>query len=167
MLSCEFFEILRTTFLQNTSGWLFLTKLHDPKRRKIRLPCFELRWLLNGMNMPWHSVFSFLFFLFRNNVIREQLDENDFRRWYSFFFLKVSFWKYLITVMFKVLYQQSRVNLTTAFERHLTTEYFMDIRVKLAPRHLTYYCILLFSQTSLKYFHEILVPVNGKNFWWR
>ena len=34
----------------------------------MRLPCFELRWLLNGMNMPWHSVFSFLFFLFRNNV---------------------------------------------------------------------------------------------------
>ena len=144
MLSCEFFEILRTTFLQNTSGWLFLTKLHDPKRRKIRLPCFELRWLLNGMNMPWHSVFSFLFFLFRNNVIREQLDENDFRRWYSFFFLKVSFWKYLITVMFKVLYQQSRVNLTTAFERHLTTEYFMNIGVELAPRHLSYYCMLLF-----------------------
>ena len=37
------------------------------------------------MNMPWHSVFSFLFFLFRNNVIREQLDENDFRRCYVFF----------------------------------------------------------------------------------
>ena len=143
MLSCEFFEILRTTFLQNTSGWLFLTKLHDPKRRKIRLPCFELRWLLNGMNMPWHSVFSFLFFLFRNNVIREQLDENDFRRCYVFF-PKVLFRKYLITAMFKVLYQQSRVNLTTAFERHLTTEYFMDIGVKLAPRHLTYYCMLLF-----------------------
>ena len=151
MLSCEFFEILRTTFLQNTSGWLFLTKLHDPKRRKIRLPCFELRWLLNGMNMPWHSVFSFLFFLFRNNVIREQLDENDFRRWYSFFFLKVSFWKYLITVMFKVLYQQSRVNLTTAFERHLTTEYFMDIRVKLAPRYLTYYCMLLFLSSKTNF----------------
>ena len=35
-------------------------------------------------------------------------------------------------------------NLTTAFERHLTTEYFMDIGVDLAPRHLTYYSMLLF-----------------------
>ena len=63
-------QFLRTPFLQNTSGWLFLIKLHDPKRRKIRLHCFKLRWL-NGMNMPWHSVFSFLFFLFGSNVIRE------------------------------------------------------------------------------------------------
>ena len=138
----NFAKFLRTPSLQSTSGWLLLTKLHDPNRRKMKLPCFELRWLLNGMNMPWHSVFSFLFFLFRNNVIREQLDENDFRRYV--FFPKVSFRKYLITAMFKVLYQQSRVNLTTAFERHLTTEYFMDIGVKLAPRHLTYYCTLLF-----------------------
>ena len=64
----KFAKFRRTPFLQNTSGWLLLTKLHDPNRRKIRLPCFELRWLLNGMNMPRHSVFSFLFFLFRNNV---------------------------------------------------------------------------------------------------
>ena len=35
-------------------------------------------------------------------------------------------------------------NLTTAFERHLTTEYFMDIGVDLAPRHLAYYSMLLF-----------------------
>ena len=57
---------------------------------------------------------------------------------------KVSFRKCLITAMFKVLYQQSRVNLTTAFERHLATEYCMDIGIKLEPRHLTYYCVLLF-----------------------
>ena len=81
----NFAKFLRTPFLQNTSGWLLLTKLHDPNRRKMKLPCFEVRWLLNGLNMPWHSVFSFLFLLFRNNVIREQLDENDFRRCYVFF----------------------------------------------------------------------------------
>ena len=142
VFSCECCEISKSTFFTEHLWMLLLTKLHDPNRRKMRLPCFELRWLLNGMNMPWHSVFSFLFFLFRNNVIREQLDENDFRRYV--FFPKVSFRKYLITAMFKVLYRQSRVNLTTAFERHLTTEYFMDIGVKLAPRHLTYYCVLLF-----------------------
>ena len=129
-------QFLRTPFLQNTSGWLLLIKLHDPKRRKIRLHCFKLRWL-NGMNMPWHSVFSFLFFLFGNNVIREFF-------FVLFFFPKVSFRKYLVTAMFKVLYQQSRVNLTAAFERHLTTEYFMHIGVKLSPSHLTYYCMLFF-----------------------
>ena len=79
VFSSEFCEICK-----NTSGWLLLTKLHDPNRRKIRLPCFELRWRLNGKNMPWQSVYSFSFLLFRNNVIREQLDENDFRR-YVFF----------------------------------------------------------------------------------
>ena len=70
------------------------------------------------------------------------MDENDFFRYV--FFPKVSFRKYLITAMFKVIYQQSRVNLTTAFEIHLITEYFIDVGVKLAPRHLTYYCMLLF-----------------------
>ena len=120
----NFAKFLRTPFLQNTSGWLLLTKLHDPNRRKMKPLCFY-------------------FFLFRSSVIREQLDENDFRRCYVFY-PKVSFQKYLITAMLKVPYQQSQVNLTTAFERHLTTEYFMDIGVKLAPRHLTYYCMLLF-----------------------
>ena len=61
-----------------------------------------------------------------------------------FFFPEVSFRKYLITALFQVLFQQLRGNLTTAFERHLITEYFVDIGVKLAPRHLTYYCMLLF-----------------------
>ena len=60
-----------------------------------------------------------------------------------FFFRKVSFRKYLITAMFKALYQQLRGNVT-AFERHLATEYFMDIGVEVAPRHLTCYCIHLF-----------------------
>ena len=60
------------------------------------------------------------------------------------FFSPKVFEKYLMTAMFKVLYQQLRGNLTTAFVRHLITEYFMDIGVKLAPRHLTYYCMLLF-----------------------
>ena len=79
----NFAKFLRTPLLQNTSGWLLLTKLHDPNRRKMRFPCFELRWLLNGMNMSWHSVFSFLFFLYKNNVMREQLDENGFCRTWS------------------------------------------------------------------------------------
>ena len=50
-------------------------------------------------------------------------------------------------------YQQSRTNLTAAFERHLTTKYFMDIGVKLAPRYLTYYWMLLFlaNKPSFKF----------------
>ena len=49
-----------------------------------------------------------------------------------------------MTAMFKDLYQQLRGTLTTAFERHLTTEDFTDMDVKPAPRRLTYYCMLLF-----------------------
>ena len=89
--------------------------------------------------------------MFRNNVIREQLGQNNFRRCYVFFLSKVSFRKYLITTMFKVLYQQLRSTLTTAFERHLTTEDFMDIGVNLAPRHLTYYGMLLFLSNKLSF----------------
>ena len=59
------------------------------------------------------------------------------------FFLKVSFRKYLIKAMFKLLYPQLRDTLTAAFERHLTTEYFTDIGVKLARSDLLYYCMLL------------------------
>ena len=78
------FEFLRAPFLQNAPGWLLLTKLHDPNRRKIRLSCFEFRWFLNGMNMPWHCMFSFLFFCLERALIRKQLDENDFRRYIVF-----------------------------------------------------------------------------------
>ena len=81
----NFAKFLRTPLLQNTCGWLLLTKLHDPNGGKMRLPCFELRWLFNSMDKSWHSVFSFLFFLFRNTVIREQLDEDNFCRCYVFF----------------------------------------------------------------------------------
>ena len=37
-----------------------------------------------------------------------------------------------------------RGTLTTAFERHFTIEDFTVMDVKHAPRHLTYYCMLLF-----------------------
>ena len=98
----NFAKFLRTPLLQNTSGWLLLTKIHDPNRRKMRLPCFELRWLLNGMNMSWHFVFSFLFFLFRKNVIREQLDEDDFRRcvFFSRKYYSESTWSQLCSKVF-------------------------------------------------------------------
>ena len=49
------------------------------------------------MNMPWHSVFSFLIFLFGNNIIRDNIDEkqHNFMKMNSvavmLFFWKISF----------------------------------------------------------------------------
>ena len=57
------------------------------------------------------------------------------------FFSKAPFRKYLITALFGVLSQP--LHLDTAFERHLTIEDFTDMGAKPAPRHLTYYCMLL------------------------
>ena len=44
----------------------YSTRLHDPNKRKVGLPCFDWTWLLNGLKMPWYSVFLFLllFFIF-------------------------------------------------------------------------------------------------------
>ena len=103
--------------------------------------------------MIWrcHSIPSFHFyFLFRNNGNREQLDENDFRRCYSDFFSKMSFWKYFITAMFKVFSQQLRGTLTTAFERGFTIEDFTDM-----DQHSCWACsktfgLLLYTSLSLK-----------------
>ena len=63
------------------------------------------------------------------------------------FVSKVSFRKYLITAMFKVLSQQLQDTLTMTYERHPPVEDFTDmdqrIGVEPAPRHLTY-CSMLF-----------------------
>ena len=100
--------------------------------------------------MIWrcHSIPSFHFyFLFRNNGNREQMDENDFRRCYSDFFSKMSFWKYFITAMFKVFLNSYEA----PWQRHLKEALqlkilrtWINIAVEAAARHLVYYCILLF-----------------------
>ena len=87
------------------------------------------------MNMPWYSLFSFSCFLFRNNVIREHFDENNFRRCYGFFIPKVLDHSYV------------HCSLPTN-TRHLTIEDFMDMCVKPAQRHLTYYLCFFFPKTS-------------------
>ena len=38
------------------------------KREKMGLPCFELRWLLNDMKVPWYPIFSFLVFCLKTAV---------------------------------------------------------------------------------------------------
>ena len=156
----NFAKFLRTPFLQNTSGWLLLTKLHDPNRRKMRLPCFELRWLLNGMNIPWHSVFLFFFiflflFLFRNNVIRDQLDVNDFSCCYVFL-PESTIPKVLDHSYVQISLSTITSQLDNSIWKTPYTEYFMDIGVKLALSHLTYYCMLPFSQTSLVFKFNLL-----------
>ena len=109
----------------------------------------------------WHHFPCFHFyFLFRNNVKREQLDENNFHHCYGNFFSKVSFWKY------KVLSQRLRGILATAFERHVTVEDFTDMdqyrcracsSKNTAIRHLTYYCSFSFFHTSLVYKYNVVL----------
>ena len=91
------------------------------------------------MNMPWDSVFSFLLL-----CLETTLEESNWVKTTSlavmFLFFESTISKVLgcskmFTTMFKVLYQQLRSTLTAAFERHLTTEDFIDIGVKPAPRH--------------------------------
>ena len=57
--------------------------------------------------MIWtcHAILCFYFIFMFRNVVREQLGQNNFSGCYVFF-SKVTFRKYLITTMFKVLYQQ-------------------------------------------------------------
>ena len=88
--------------------------------------------------------------LFRNNVIRKQWVENDLRRCNDNFFSKVSFWKYLITAMSKVLSQQLRGTLTTAFERHLTIENFTDMDPCKCQPCTKSFDLLLYASLSLK-----------------
>ena len=59
-----------------------------------------------------------LFFLFRTHGKKEHLDENEV-------FWKCYYESYLISAMFKVLYQHLQGKLTTAFERHLEVEDFI------------------------------------------
>ena len=100
--------------------------------------------------MIWRSYgipcFNFNF-LFGNNGKREQLNENDVRHSYGIFFFENVILKH------KVLSQRLRGTLTTAFEKHLTVEHFTNLNQhtcracsseNISPRHLTYYCMLLF-----------------------
>ena len=65
-------------------------------------------------------------------------------------FSKVSFRKYLITVMFKVFPQQLQGTLTRAFERHLTNEGFKDIDQHRCQACTNTFDLLLYASFSLK-----------------
>ena len=66
------------------------------------------------------------------------------------FLWKVSFQKYLITAMFKVLSQQLRGTLTMEFERHLTIEDFTDMDQHRCRACITTFSLLLYASLSLK-----------------
>ena len=66
------------------------------------------------------------------------------------FLWKVSFQKYLITAMFKVLSQQLRGTLTMEFERHLTIEDFTDMDQHRCRACITTFGLLLYAFLSLK-----------------
>ena len=104
---------------------------------------FWMTWTCHGI-----PCFHFHFFSLETTLLESTWMKTTSVAVMVFFSSKMSFRKYLITAMFKVFYQQLRSILTTAFERHLTTEDFTDMGVKPAPRHLIYYLCFSFSQTS-------------------
>ena len=57
---------------------------------------------------------------------------------------------YLITVMFKVLSQELGGTLTTAFERHLTIEYFTDMDQHRCRACTSTFDLLLYAFLSLE-----------------
>ena len=66
------------------------------------------------------------------------------------YFSKVSFRKYLITAMFKVLPQQLRDTLTRAFERHLAIEDFTEMDQHRCQACTNTFDLLLYAYFSLK-----------------
>ena len=65
-------------------------------------------------------------------------------------FLEVSFRKYLITAMFKVLSQQVRGTLTMTFEIHLTIEDFTDMDQHRCQDCAKTFDLLLYASLFLK-----------------
>ena len=78
------------------------------------------------------------------------MDQNDFCRCYNNIFSKVSFRKYLITAMFKVLSQQLQDTLTTTFERHPPTEDFTVMDQHRCRASTKTFDLLLHASFSLK-----------------
>ena len=85
------------------------------------------------MDMPWYSVCSFffffvvVFFLFRSNVKKEYLNENNFCYRYGNFFGKCYSESYLITAMLNFLLNNYETHWQQYFEGYPTVEDFMDM----------------------------------------
>ena len=127
-----------------TQTWRYNTILHEPKKREMGLLCLVKGhfWII----WRYHSVSMFTFCL--ETTVSETIG------WerpccYGNFFPKVSFRKYLITAMFKVLYQQLQGTLTTAFEGHLATEDFTGIDQHRCQTCTKTFDLLMYASLSL------------------
>ena len=75
------------------------------KKRNVKLPCFELIWLLNGIEMPWYSVYSFYLLIFLFFCLEAMFGKDTYMRatfatvllLFFFFFEKPNSKSYLIT----------------------------------------------------------------------
>ena len=103
----------------------------------LRTGDFWMIWICHGI-----QCFHF-YFLFRNNVIREQLDGNDVSRCYGFFYESV-----IPKFTFKVLSQQLQLHLKETLQLKILCTW-INIGVELAPSHLSYYCMLFFLSNKV------------------
>ena len=74
------------------------------------------------------------FILFLEPTVREQLNENDFRHCYGFFFAKVSFWNYFIKLGSKFLRNNYKTLRQRRLKRFITVEDFTDM-----DHHMNYF----------------------------
>ena len=84
-------------------------------------------------------------FLFRNDGIREQLDQNDYVAVLVFIFRKCH-----SQVLLKVLSQQLQDTLTRGFERHSPVEDFIDMDQQRCRKCTKTFDLLLCASLSLK-----------------
>ena len=125
--------------------------------------------------MIWkcHGISRFHFYLlFINNGIRDQLDEEDFRRCYGNSFWKCqseSTWSQLCSKFFInyefFLNSQLRGTQTTAIERHLTIENFTDI-----DQHRSWACTKAFNLFLYEYDYSLCLTqayiLNLTKYWY-
>ena len=119
--------------------------------KKNEIPLFwveeTFEWYEGAMVFRVFIFYLFIYFLFRNNGNREQLDENDFRRCYGIFFRKYhseSTWSQLYSKFFLNSYEAPwQLHLKDTLQMKILRTWII-IGVEASPRHLTYYCMLLF-----------------------
>ena len=102
------------------------TKLHDPNKRKMKLPLLSTANFL----IVWrcHGVLCFHFYFFvLNQSLQRRLGWEQLPSLLWWFFGRCHSESYLVTYKFKVLSQQLRCKLTMVFERYFTVEDFTEI----------------------------------------
>ena len=86
--------------------------------RKMGLPRFEKSSFLNGMKMPWYSLFSLLFFCLESSIKKNIWMRTIPSQLWQLFQMCYSE-SYLLSPNLKVIFEQLQGTLIAAFERHL------------------------------------------------